>query len=151
MGEAQAGLGCDVGERSVAIVAVQHVGAIVVDIQIDVAVVVVVGGCYPDGKSGIAHAGLVGHISESEVAVVAVESILRRYVDLGSLEWSAVREVDVDVTVPVVITKRQSRANIFDDVLLAACAVCVLECDARVFRDVSKHNGCIGRCPGDGT
>ena len=74
---AQAGLGGHVAERPVAVVAIQHVVAVVGDEQIVEPVVVVVADGDRRGPAGARQAGLVRHIRERAVAIVLVEAIGR--------------------------------------------------------------------------
>ena len=58
-----AGLRGHVGERAVAVVAVEHVRAEVVEVEVGIAVVVVVADRDAEPVARVAHAGLVGHVA----------------------------------------------------------------------------------------
>ena len=63
----------DIAERAVAVVAIEHLMAVVGDEQIDVAVVVVVAGADALSPAAAADARLRGDVGEGAVAVVAIQ------------------------------------------------------------------------------
>jgi hypothetical protein len=82
-GERQAALTRDVAERAVAVVAIEHLIAVVGDEQIDVAIVVVVAGADALSPSASADARLVGDVRERAVAAVSIQMARRRRVGRG--------------------------------------------------------------------
>ena len=75
MARRHAGLARDVGERAVAVVAVEYVRAEVVQVKIQIAVVVVVARGTRQARIRVSPTpGLLGHIGESPVAIVAIQA-----------------------------------------------------------------------------
>ena len=72
-GAGDTGFVADVGESAVAVVVVQHVVAVVSDIQVDVAVVVVVTDAHALSPAGVSEACFRRDIGEGAVVIVAVE------------------------------------------------------------------------------
>ena len=96
----------DVGERAVAIVAIEAVGPVVRDVEVRPAVVVDVAGRDAEAPSFVRDAGAIGDVGELEVAIVAEERGAPRALGrrLSALERSACRAVDqIDVEPPVVV------------------------------------------------
>src|SRR5262249_42320385 len=108
-------------ERSVAVVAVEDLVAVVGDEQIGVAVVVVVAGADALAPAAAGDAGLRGDVGERAVAVVPIEmahwcGVVRRR------QAGAVDEKDVRPAVVVVVEDRDAAAGRLEDVLLGALA-----------------------------
>ena len=128
-------------ECAVAVVLVQEVGAEAGDVEVEIAVAVVVA----DGDAGLVgvlaraaavHARLRGHVAERAVTVVAVEHVCRAR--------RAVDEVQILKTVVVVVDPRDARAEGLDHVLLRGGARLVHEIDFRPGSHVDKQRGAIG-------
>ena len=130
----------DVGEGAVSVVPVEDVGPEVVHVEVGVAVVIVIAHGDAEPVSRIADARLRRHVGELPVPFVPIERVARHRVGLRSPQWCPVEEVDVDPPVAVVVEQRESRGDVFDDVVSAAAAVGVPEVDSRLPRDVAEHD-----------
>ncbi len=98
---AHAGLVRHVGKRAIAVVVIEDVLAVLRDVKIGEAIVIVVA---PDAAQAIGvarHAGLLRDVRERAVAVVVVERVAGR--DAALVEIAAVDEIDVLVAVAVEI------------------------------------------------
>ena len=84
----------------------------VVHVEIEIAVVVVIRNGHPQSIPGVADAGLLGHIGELEIPVVAVQGVCRGRFDDGSLESRSVEKVDVVVAIVVVVEEGQSALTV---------------------------------------
>ncbi len=104
-----------VGECSVAVVAIQMVGAPGSDVQIGIAVVVVVGGRGPETpeRGGDPRGG--GHLAEFPVPFVAVEIGERLLARLDPLDHRTVGDIDVEISVAIVVEHRRAAAERVDD------------------------------------
>jgi len=111
----QAGLLRHIGERAVAVIAVQRVVAPVGDEQVGVAVVVVVRGGDALRPTRALQPGLLRDVGERAVLVVAVQPVGR----LGGrvLEARAGRDEDVQPAVVVVVDERNAAGGRFGDEL----------------------------------
>ena len=121
--------GGHVGERAVTVVAVQHVGAEVVDVQILVAIVVVVPGGHSQPVSRMSHARLDRHIGESALAVIAVERIGGPDVGLRARQRCPTEKIDVGVPVPVIVEQGQPARHGLEDIHSPRTAMRVPEGD----------------------
>ena len=108
----QAGLLRDIGEGSVAVVAVESVLSVVGDEEIVVAVVVVVA-----NAAGLAPAGLVfqagagSHIGEGAVAIVLEEVAVRLLSSGKSFQPPAVHEKQIQPAIVVVVVEGEAAAG----------------------------------------
>ena len=105
----QARLRGHVGERAVAVVAIEHVLAVVGDEEIVEAVVVVVADGHRRGPARSRQPGLLGHVGEGAVAVVLVEAIGRAR--RRAFEARAAQHEDVEPAVVVVVEERHAAAR----------------------------------------
>ena len=113
---AKPGLLRHVGECAVAVVAVQHVVAVVGHKQIVEPVVVVVAHGDGRGPAGADEAGLRRDVGKRAVAVVLVQAVgraRRRALQAGAVEHEQIRP-----PVVVVVDERDAAADDFDDVAL---------------------------------
>ena len=112
-GRREARLLRDIGERAVAVVAVQTRTAARSDEDVREPVVVVVpdGNAHPERSSP--DAGPLGDVRERAVAVVLVERVFERLLRSIEVAGAAVDEVDVHPPVVVVIEERAARAQGF--------------------------------------
>jgi hypothetical protein len=136
------GLRGDVGECAVAVVVKQHVWSKRGDIQIGVAIVVVVADSHP-GFVGVrlarpvrANARASGDVGERPVLVVVIERIrcTRRAVD----------EVQIREAVVVVIDPGETGTKRLDHELVERCAGLVYKRDARFCRDIDEQRPGVG-------
>ena len=122
-GLGEAGLLGDVGEGSVAVVAVKGVLAVVGNEEVVVAVVVVVA-----DTAGLAPAGLVleagafGHVCEGAVAIVFEEAAVRLLAGREAFQAPAVDEEEVLPAVVVIVVKGEAAAGGFKEVLVGQLA-----------------------------
>src|SRR5581483_5311906 len=106
-------LGSHIRERAVAIVVVKHVAAVLGDVQVGIAIVIVVA---PDAAQTVRRAWnprLIGHIGERPVAIVAVQSIA--YADAAPVTVTPVYEVDILVAVAVEVGNAYAGPCLFQD------------------------------------
>ena len=101
------------------------------DVEVGVAVVVVVADGHAHAEERLVEPGLLGHVLEVPLAVVAIEGLGRRRLDLVAGPVRRVDEEEVLVAVAVVVEERDARAHRLGQELLAAGAVGVDERDAR--------------------
>src|SRR5207247_6623749 len=109
-------------ECAVAIVAIEHLIAVIGNEQIDGAVVVVVAGADALPPSASAHARLLSDVHECAVAAVSIQMAPRRGVAGRGFETGAVDEKNVGPAVVVVIQDRDASAGGFEDVVLGVFA-----------------------------
>ena len=150
-----AALGGHVGEGTASVVAQQVVGAEVEQVQIEVAVVVVVAGHDTHVVRGRPEACALRDVGESQepravgadLEVVAVEAAGERQRMLGlehrvlepiSLEQRALAEVDVEIAVAVVVEDRDAPAQHLGEVELAHHAVEMDEVEAGLLRHLAE-------------
>ena len=145
---ADAGAGRHVGERSVAVVVVQDVGAEVIAVQVGLSIVVVVADGHAHPVARIAHAGRLRRVRESESVQVAVQGILGGALDRSAPQRPAVQEVDVDQPVAVEVKGGQTRGNRLGNVVPPAAAVGVSEGDPGLLGDIAENNRSLGLCLG---
>jgi len=105
-----------IGERAIAVVAIQNIAAVAGDVHVWPAVIVVIRHCSAHGITRRTYAGLVRDVGERAVVVVMVERAtgflsLQRLFDRGT-----VREVNVQPPVAVVIQQQDTRPHGLDDV-----------------------------------
>jgi hypothetical protein len=143
----------DVGERTVVIVAVEPVLAIVRDVQIRPPVVVVVAGGNSEAPAFVGHTGAFGDVRELEIAIVAKERGARS--GLGSpyrTRRRTVDQVDVEPSIIVDIDQGDAAGRRLEDARLfrgtrsmterfeARTARAVLENDRRVVDEAAGRN-----------
>ncbi len=85
----------NVGKSAIAPIAVHAVGAEVVHIDIRQAIAVVIPHAHAHAVTGIAHAGLVGHVGEPEVPQVAVQGVSGVRVGRAAGQRPAAEKIDV--------------------------------------------------------
>jgi len=110
----QAGLRSYIGERAVAIVAIELVLAVVGDEEVFKSIVVVVADADANSPACVEQPGLLRDVDECAVAIVFVEPI-------GSAGWNALEgaaadDEDVHPSVVVIIEESAAAAHLFDDV-----------------------------------
>src|SRR5262249_25859252 len=109
----------DVGERAVAVVVVEDVLSVVGDVEIGVAVVVVVADAHALSPPGMNQAGYLGDIGESAIVVVAIEMVGGRLAGRECLvELGAFGDEVVGPAVIVVVENGDPSAGGLDDVFL---------------------------------
>src|SRR5437867_6934254 len=100
---------CDVGKRSVSIIAIQARDTVVTDIHVRVSVIVVVACGQAETPPLIGYSRLIGHIFKPPIAQVAVQrGTGRLFLPLQGLEGGAVDKIDVRSPVAVVIKDRDT-------------------------------------------
>ncbi len=126
--------GGDIGERAVAVVAIEHVRSILHDVEVGVAVVVVVAHHAAQPIPGARNPGFVGDIRERAVAIVVVQGIARR--QAAAVKVARADEIDVRPAIAVEIGHADTGAGLVHDIGDALVAFQVNEPDARQLRDV---------------
>ena len=117
------------------------------DVEIGVAVVVVVADGHALAVERLVEPGLLGDVLEVSLAVVAIEGLGRRRLDLVAGPVRRVDEEQVLVAVAVVVEEGDARAHRLGQELLAEGAVVVDECDAGLLGDVDELDGRAGPRP----
>ena len=126
---ADAGVGGRVEEALSRIVPIQTVRSLARDIEIDPAVVVIVGRAGSHAKARWTEARPIRHIGECPVLVVSIEPVLRCGRDICIHEGTAVDEKDVLPPIVVVVEDQASATHRFGHVLVWRSAVFVVEND----------------------
>ena len=136
-----------VRKRAVSIVVIKNVVAVIGDIEIDVAVVVVVAGRHAHAFIGVAHAGRFGDIGEGQFAasveIIAEQAVAgfpaRRHghqrLALRS-SGIALDQINVHIAVVVVVDQRGARSHHFGKKHLARGAGILPEVDPGLFGDI---------------
>src|SRR5579859_1272540 len=112
----------DVGESSVAVVAIEDVFAVVGDVEIFPAVIVIVADAGSLAPAGVGQAGFVRDIGESTVVIVMVEMAGREIARGRRIESGAVHDEDVWPAVVVVIEDGDASSGRFNDVFFGVHA-----------------------------
>ena len=134
-----AGFPGHVRERAVALVAKQHLGPEVGNIQVASSIVVVVADRHTQPVAGPAHLRLFRHIFKPKSAQIAIQHVpAGKRIGAGPAQRSPIEEVDVHQTVVVVVEGRQSRGGDFDEVILLRAAVRMLISNLRVRRCIAQ-------------
>src|SRR5262249_31207282 len=118
----------NIREGSVAVVMVEDRTVVAEYHQIGVTVIVVIshGDAHPESAFG-AHAGLLGHVSERPVAVVAIKRAAQRLLRFVKPGGRAVDQIDIEQPVGVVINPSATRPHRLNQVLLRSRRVVVNE------------------------
>src|SRR3954469_9766452 len=111
------GLLSDFGEDGT-IIAIEAVLAVVGDVKVFPAIVVVVPDAYALSPAGRPQASLLGHIGKRSVVVIAVEAVRRALAFGEALEFCSVHQEDVRPTVVFLIEDGNSVPGRLDDVFL---------------------------------
>ena len=124
---------------------IEDVASVVEDVQIHVAVVVVVGGRTAGAEHAVAaDAGRLGHIGEGTVAVIAIQPVrqlpaqIAAFVARYVVRPGAGHEVEVHEAVAVVVENAHAAAGAFHNVVQVVIAIAVFEGDSRLLRDVGE-------------
>src|ERR1700722_465916 len=112
-----AGFLTDVGECSIAIVVIEDILAIVRDVQILEAIVVIVADADALAPAGVCEAGFLSDIGEGAVVVVAVEMIRWSFLrSEAAVKLCAVDDEDVGPAVVIIVEDRDASAGGFDNI-----------------------------------
>ena len=131
-----------VGKRPVAVVAIEDVGAVVVEEEVaDRRRCRNRPATTPRPNPVIADARPLGHVGEFTVAVVAVEGVRGPLRSRLSAQRSSVEKVDVDPAVAVVVEQGQTGGDRLHDVAPARTPIGVHESNTAVRRHIAKLNG----------
>ena len=134
-----------VGERAISVVVVQHVVRKTRDVNVRIAVVVVIADGNPHAiNAAVRYAGGLRHIRKRSVGILAVERIPARLAIHRELVASALHQKNIQPPVLVVIEKRAPAAHRLDQILVRRCAVDVLPVDSEAFRHVREDDS--GQC-----
>ena len=122
-GTAHSCLVADVAKRAVPVVVVQHILAVVADVQIGVAVVVVVADAHALSPPGMHEPCLLRDIGEGAVVIISIEMIAgRSLAGRRPLKLGAIDDKDVRPAVVVEIKDRHASPGSLNDVLLGGDA-----------------------------
>ena len=147
----------DVGERAVAIVAIERVSAVVGDVEVCEAVVVVVADRDAHAVVVLRHAGETGllrDVDERAIRVLVIEAIPEVRVGLVGqfarrhrvVDLRAVGEEHVQAAVVVVVQQRHAAAHGLHQILVRRRGVAMCEVDAGRLRDVGESHLRSRRC-----
>src|SRR6266849_3117468 len=133
----------DVGEGAVSIVVIENVLAVVGDVEIVEAVVVIVPDAHALAPAGVSQASLFGDVGECAVVIVAVEMAGGRFAGGQAFQFRTVHNENIGPAVIVIIEDGHAGSRSLDDVFLRVFAA---EDDRRgeasFLRDVGKmHDG----------
>ena len=109
-----------IGKRSIVIVVVEPILAVVADVQIRPAIVVIVRNRAAIAPAVVLNAGLFRDIGECPVVIVAEQrGMRRRLFPVESVEGRAIHQVDVEPAIVVVVDQADARAvRLHDELLL---------------------------------
>src|SRR5262249_59412616 len=108
---AYSGLFGHVGERSVAVVVVQRITAVIGDVEVLPPVTVIVGCGHSHAEPSACDSCFIGHVGERAVVVVVVKGVLERRGRRVEITGAAVDQVDVHPAVVVIVEEGASRAH----------------------------------------
>jgi lactate dehydrogenase-like 2-hydroxyacid dehydrogenase len=129
----------DVGERAVAVVAIQVVAADGGDVEILTAVAIHVRRADAHAPARVADACAIRHVLELPVSEIAIERAASRVWIVGGGHGQRIDEVDVRQPVVVDVHERHAALIGFDDEFLLRCGV-MREGDAGLARDVAEQH-----------
>ncbi len=123
--------GRHVRERPIPVVSIKHVGTDVGDVQIHVAVVVIIAARTAEPVAGIPYACTPGDIGEVlAVAVIAIQAIRQDVSFDGSWHSTSLNQVHVQIVIAVVIEQPAAGSHDLWEPHLATGTVVVAEVDA---------------------
>lgn len=114
---------CHVREGAVAIVPIELILTEVGDVQVYIAVVIVITDCGTDPVCSTPDPYLVGNIGEGVIAIVAVEDVMWCLVLPVFCLYRTVDEVDVEIAIAIVIEKPTTGSEEFIEESHTASAV----------------------------
>src|SRR5712664_1923829 len=117
-GTSHAGFVAYIGKRAVAVVAIQNILAVIGDVEVDPAVIVVVTHTNALAPSGVGQPRLFRDVAEGAVMIVAIQMVRRSFSRGESLEFGPIDDENVRPAIVVVVENRNARPGRFDDVLL---------------------------------
>src|SRR4029077_2091917 len=143
-GIAHAGFSSDVGERSIAIVVIEHGAVEISNVEIFPSVVVVVANRQAEAPSTVRDPGFGAYVGEGAVVIVAVELVGMALAGAHVFQGGAVDQEDVHPAVVVVIEDGDASAHGLNDVAFFQAPAGEMEIDAGGARDVGKGYGACG-------
>ena len=129
-------------EGAVAVVVVEHIFAILADVEVRPAVVVEIGDGYAQAVTGSRHAGLVCNIGKSTVAVIVVKRVACS--DASAIQITAVEKVQVRPAVAVIVENGAPGSRLFQNRGNPFVPVVIAERKSGLRSDIYKLSG-IGR------
>ena len=132
-------------KRAIAIVVIQNVAAIIVEIDVAKAVIVIIRARNSQSHFLITDTGPGSDVCEFPVSIVAIKSVTgrRHFASLlvaRRLNRSAIQEVDVQVTVCVEIEHGQTSTHALDNEELPVATVGVDEVDSGLVCNIAQDN-----------
>src|SRR5262249_49000567 len=109
---------CDIGECAVAVVLEQVVPAEASDVQIVKAIIIIVTYRGAHSPTDVSQSGLVSDISKCPIAVVVIEGALCFSSGLPHVDREAIYQIDILITVVVVVEEGQAAAHGFHKISL---------------------------------
>src|SRR5579884_278897 len=130
-----------IGERSIAIVAIENRSPVAADEQIGKAVVVIVahGDSHPE-QTFSAHARFRSDVGKRSIAVIAVQRPAQRMRGLIDLRRRAVHQIKIEQPVLVIVDPAAAAAHGLDQVLLRSRSIVVPEIDPCSPRHIRKRD-----------
>ena len=104
---------CHVCEGAIAIIPIELIFTEVGDVQIYIAIVIVITDSGTSAVGTTSYTCLVGDISEGVITVVSVEDVMRGLVLSTSCLNRAIDEVDVEIAISIIIEKSTTRSEKF--------------------------------------
>ena len=131
----------DIIEVPFAVVTEEIAAAYSRDIEVGVAVVVVITDGHPLAVERLVEPGLFGDVFKVALAVIAIKRLGRRQLDLVPGPERRVDEKQVLIAVAVVVEKSHAGTHRFGEELVALGAVVVNKIDARFLGDIDELDG----------
>ena len=137
----------DVGKCSVAVVVVENIFAVVGDVQIFEAVIVVIADAHALSPASVSQAGFFGDVGECAVVIVAIEVAGRHLAGRQRFQLGAVHDENIRPAVVVVIKNGDARSRRFNDVFFCVFAAKNYRCnEPGLLRDIGEMHDRLGVC-----
>src|SRR5205807_10541569 len=137
----------DVGERAVAVVVIENIFAVVGDIKIFEAVIVVVTDAHALSPAGVSQARFFGDIGERAVVIVVVEVARRGLARRQGFQLGAVHDKNIRPAVVVVVKNGDARSRRFNDVFFCVFTAKNYWCnEPGLLRDIGEMHDRFAVC-----
>src|SRR5262249_54554983 len=131
----------NVGESSVAVIVVQNCAPVSRDIEIGVAVIIVVAHCHTLAIVSLsANSGLLGDVGKRPVTIVVVEGAAQWMGWLVKVGCGGLDEIKVHQSILIVVKPGNSGPHSFEVVLLVRRSGVLLEGEPSGFGNIRKSN-----------
>ena len=133
---------CPVREGPITVILIELIFAEVSDVEIYIAIIIVITDSCTDTVSRTSDTCLVGNIGESIIAIVSIENVTRCAVLFTTGLNCAIDEVDVEITVAIIIEKSTARSEEFVEESQTAAAIGMNKRYACGFRNINEDRCC---------